>query len=472
MTKKTYKPTKLYTTASLLKQYKRVFSEEQFYFINLIIKKAEEADDDGYVALSAQHLTKQLGESVRKRVVQPLIDKGVVEVFTSKEGKESYAQGTRSKRYRLKGKYAEEVRKEQLSFYTAAKDSNLSRRLFKFRAEDRNKAISSRESFRKQYEMMCRLEFDSERAYEMDERFSMRGYREKNKPFTKMTKLNFQSNMEVLSQLSYGDFHFSFNGVRLSTCITSAMREARKCLMDDKGNQMVELDIRSSQPLFLCKALYYYHVDGLNKNYVQRLDDKHFADHPYIEKEFVSEYSDTRAFINEVVYGDIYKRLFHDYNLEEPEWEKTDMEGIEQKSYSVAGTIPLKDTDRGGFKKMWNRDIMFNYHTRKQVPKVYKVFKEDFPSVAHFLEIAIGENPNAYKRSRPFALMLQNYESFFVHHIALEDLLRAFPERLFYTVHDSIGVPEDILDEAQEIMQESLKGHLGIKGNAQLVSPD
>ena len=60
------------------------------------------------------------------------------------------------------------------------------------------------------------------------------------------------------------------------------MREARKCLMDDKGNQMVELDIRSSQPLFLCKALYYYHVDGLNKNYVQRLDDKHFADHACI----------------------------------------------------------------------------------------------------------------------------------------------------------------------------------------------
>ena len=91
------------------------------------------------------------------------------------------------------------MRKEQLSFYTAAKDSNLSRRLFKFRAENRNKAISSRESFRKQYEMMCRLEFDSERAYEMDERFSMRGYREKNKPFTKMTKLKFQSNIEVLS---------------------------------------------------------------------------------------------------------------------------------------------------------------------------------------------------------------------------------------------------------------------------------
>ena len=147
------------------------------------------------------------------------------------------------------------------------------------------------------------------------------------------------------------------------------------------------------------------------------------------------------------------------------------MEGIEQKSYSVAGTIPLKDTDRGEFKKIWNRDIMFNY-TRKQIPKVYKVFKDDFPSVAHFLEIAIGEKPNVYKRSRPFALMLQNYESYFVHHNALDDHFRAFPERLFYTVHDSIGVPEDIVDEAQEIMQESLKGHLGIKGNAQLVSPD
>jgi len=50
------------------------------------------------------------------------------------------------------------------------------------------------------------------------------------------------------------------------------------------------------------------------------------------------------------------------------------------------------------------------------------------------------------------------------------DLLEAqFPNRTFYVVHDSIGIPEDIVEDAQKLLNEALGRHLGLASGLGLI---
>lgn len=76
------------------------------------------------------------------------------------------------------------------------------------------------------------------------------------------------------------------------------------------------------------------------------------------------------------------------------------------------------------------------------------------------------------RRSADLAEVTQSYESYFFHRFGLDALTSAFPDREFYVVHDSIGVPEDIADECQQILNKALKRHLGIPAGLNLISLD
>lgn len=50
----------------------------------------------------------------------------------------------------------------------------------------------------------------------------------------------------------------------------------------------------------------------------------------------------------------------------------------------------------------------------------------------------------------------------FFHRYGLDAITSAFPDREFYVVHDSIGVPADIAEDCGVHLNRSLKQHLGI----------
>ena len=80
--------------------------------------------------------------------------------------------------------------------------------------------------------------------------------RRKNGRYTKGTVFRVESDMLALSKLSEGSFEFSSAGGRVSTAVANTVSEFRCCLMDQEGNHYREIDLKSSQFLFLLKALY------------------------------------------------------------------------------------------------------------------------------------------------------------------------------------------------------------------------
>ena len=76
------------------------------------------------------------------------------------------------------------------------------------------------------------------------------------------------------------------------------------------------------------------------------------------------------------------------------------------------------------------------------------------------------------KKSADLAKITQAYESYFFHTVGLDELVKAYPSREFYLVHDSVGAPEDIAEECQQILNEALERHLGIPAGLNLISVD
>ena len=192
----------------------------------------------------------------RERQIQQLIDLGLVEMQPTTSSKESYLVGKRGKGYRLNDSLRIAVLSENIIAYWSAQGSTLSRRLKRLWIEFREEALQGLPLLRREYDWLKKLAFDTDRSEDYKVQFEATGTRG-SKPFTKRSSVRLDSDVFALSRLHEGDFLFTFNGSRLTTAVTGAMREMRKCLLDSRGECMVELDLRSSQIVSLCKALCY-----------------------------------------------------------------------------------------------------------------------------------------------------------------------------------------------------------------------
>ena len=143
-------------------------------------------------------------------------------------------------------------------------------------------------------------------------------------------------------------------------------------------------------------------------------------------------------------------------------------ENLTVKTTIVASNKPMT-VNRGDFKTSVMKDILFNYYTRKStIPTIAKAFNESYPSVTQFLELLTSESTSK-ERSRDLARLVQKYEAHFFHFIALDLLEAQFPNRTFYVVHDSIGIPEDIVEDAQVLLNEAIAKHFGLPSDLGLI---
>ena len=118
------------------------------------------------------------------------------------------------------------------------------------------------------------------------------------------------------------------------------------------------------------------------------------------------------------------------------------------------------------------KQLLFNYYTRKQnIPTIAKAFSESYPSIERFL-MSIADESQSHRRSTDLANVTQSYEGYFFHKLALDRLQEAFTGRDFYTVHDCIGVPEDIAEEAGILLNKALESHLGINAGIEMIRWD
>ena len=444
------------------------YSDSQLYFINLLVKRILYGSESpkSFYPLSITLLAKQLGSKPRERHIQDLINRNVVQVLLNDLGNETYVPKTKSKSYRLNLDLIEEVLRHDLKTYRTSPKSLLAKRLIQLRTANYRDAIKCDPRLKREFNWLRQLTFNKDKAFALQEQFELTG-RRGDKPYTRASALRLESDISLLSQMGTGDISFSYNGIRLSTAVTGAMRQMRQCLEDSHGNAFLELDMRSSQVVFLCKALVHY--------YTESQDDTRTVEHLWTFFDKSVDLSNTEgilptdaiAFINHVIYGDIYNELYMLATVYSEEW--THQEPFAPfKTYVATSTqqmaIPRKD-----FKQAVMKEVLFNYYTRSSnIPTLAKAFNESYYHVTKFLEL-LTEESTSKERSRDLARLVQKYEAHFFHFIALDLLETHFPSRAFYVVHDGIGIPEDLLEEATVILNEAIGGYLGLSANLGLI---
>ena len=464
---KVYPPVRLAVPKGVVSK-KYSLSDDQFYFLHILTREIQKSDSqkekDDYVRLSIKLLEKQVGRNAKESVIDPLVDLKLVQIQTSKErGTEVYSAGNFSKGYRLTDQHRKSVIEDKLELVYIMGTTTLARRLFKLRIKRREEALQEYPYLQREYNWIRQLRFDTDKAMELHEGFLSKGRRDKGN-YTKGTVFRVESDMLVLSKLSEGSFEFSSAGARVSTAVANTVSEFRCCLMDQEGNHYREIDLKSSQFLFLLKALYlrvkYQVADSLTNSLLEYAHES-----VSLEDEVFGTHTDLRQFCNVVLFDDVYLWSLIDSNLEmtqEEIWDPKLEANIKVKSSTPITRPNVSREERSDFKYDLLKYILYNYHTMRVDVKLSAAFRANFPSVLSFLEQCTIESARVRKSSET-ALLLQSYEACFVHQFALDRLQQAFPDRLFYTVHDSFGVPEDIVDECFDIIAKAVGDHLGIK---------
>ena len=461
---------KMIIPSLIYSEYGSELSESQYYFIHLLVRKTLDTTKPlhAYHPLKITYLVNQLGSKPRERHIQQLIDLEIVAVQVNADGKETYEKGTRAKAYKLTERYLKDIEKDKLKGYYSKEGAPLAKRLKKFRLNQRISSIDTYPLLEREYNWLKQLRFNEKKARDFQEDFKQSGVRG-DKPYTKHARLRLESDISVLSQLGSGDFTFNYNGSRLTTSVCNAMRQMRECLMDSRGNYFIELDLRSSQIVFLCKALVVAHDNDITVNIKYHLE-KFIEDDIDITTDSVGTHSDTGMFIKHVLHGDIYRELqINDYEYKE-QWDSIDKETASKSM--VTPSNKSYDVSRSDYKKIVLKQLLFNYYTREKViPRIAKAFSENYPSVEFFLK-SIADESFSSRKSKDIANITQSYEGYFFHKIALDSLQEAFTDREFYTVHDCIGVPEDIVEEALELLNKTLEIHLGISSELGMIRKD
>ena len=232
-------------------------------------------------------------------------------------------------------------------------------------------------------------------------------------------------------------------------------------MVDDNNQPYVEIDLRSSQAVFLCKviAIALKHklftlrinepavaVDNLIECIIPLLDEPAMV---YEEGVFPSDF---RAFVSAVFLDDIYEDASPE-NLAQTA-SKELLEDIEHTgSYSrVSGMKNLVGEERDKAKKKFFKEIFFNYFIRENrgqtVGSTYlKSFYRSYPTVAEFCRICAAQSDEK-KKSRDLALLLQQTESKFFHEMVASAIKKDFN---YFIVHDAIYVPEEFKDYVLEV---------------------
>ncbi len=460
----------MYVPRSYFEQYKSVHTDEQFYFVHLLCKRILEnkVKHFEFQSLKIEYLSRQLGSMPRERQIQKLIDEEVVEVRSSTTSGESYRTGSRSKAYRLTDTYRSEIIQDILIGYWAEKGSTLSRRLNRNRKRICELGIAAYPILTREFGWLKKIKFDTNRADSLQEKFETTGKRGL-KTYNRYSAIRFEIDKHALSHLHLGDFYFNYNGVRLTTPVTNTMKELRGCLKDEFGNYFIEVDLRSSQLVFLCKAVQVCIDNKITSDYYKHLNEYVRANiNVGISAE--NRHDDIGAFIRHVITGDFYKELYQLEQLYQRTW-KNENTYLQSKSSFITDRKEFKAI-RSQFKEAVLKEIIFNYHTRKKnVPSLVDAFGESYPQTLSLIK-GLAQESNGRKKSANLARITQSYEAFFFHEYALNLLEEKFPQRTFYVVHDSIGIPGDIITEGSILLNKALYSHLQISEDFNLLKFD
>ena len=235
--------------------------------------------------------------------------------------------------------------------------------------------------------------------------------------------------------------------------------EYRKAVVDEQGEPYVEVDLRSSQAVFLCKVIavalkhrlitYEFGkqataTDNLIEQIIPLLDE------PINVLEEGVYPPDFRAFVSAVFLDDIYEDASPE-NISQNASVQVGEDVYEVGGYArVSGTKTLVGEARKEAKEQFFKDIFFNYYNKENYGvkgqlSISSEYLEDFAktyyTVYEFCRICALQSKEGKKKSRDLALLLQQTESEFFHEL-LPAVLKELEPFNYFVVHDAVYVPQ------------------------------
>ena len=235
-------------------------------------------------------------------------------------------------------------------------------------------------------------------------------------------------------------------------------REYRKAVVDEQGQPYVEVDLRSSQAVFLCKVIAVALKKRLitfefgeqataSDNLIEQIIP--LLDEPINVLEQGIYPSDFTAFVRAVFLDDIYEDA-SPKNISQSASVQIGEDIYEVGGYTrVSGAKTLVGEARDEAKRQFFKDIFFNYYNKENYGvagqlSISTEYLEDFAktyyTVYEFCRLCALQSKEGKKKSRDLALLLQQTESRFFHEL-LPSALRGIEPFNYFVVHDALYAP-------------------------------
>jgi len=446
----------------LLGDLREPATQKQAHFISLLTHRIVSNYPDGDWRLpkqiSRKYLCHHYTTNYSKTVIEPLIASGWVTKY------DKFSVGKFAKSYGL----SDELRQEVLAGRTTnvlLRKNTLIRAIINWRHESQQRQFAKYPFLVDEAKMLLNLNIDEDiLSSELKKRIRKIRASSKYKDKGLVIKQAIAAKQRLL-QMSNASFidevRIRYVSGRVYHPLVNCPKEFRKAVVDDEKCSWVEVDLRSSQAVFLCKLISMALTKGLftclpttnefqlrepNKleGYLS-LQNRRYNTEPF-PNDFIQFYTD-------VFYGDIYKIASKRGLQKSGNVSMHSEAGIAYPSVSEIEGYRQSRSQRNKDKRHFFKHIFFNKYksensTSKKLGSEYiGLFKNRYPTVFHFCRELARLSPHPEKKSRELALLLQRTESNFFHLQVSQEFLMRFgiPH---YVVHDAIYLPNESLTEA------------------------
>ena len=429
---------------------------------HITTQKEDEVDYNphSYKPLDSRILIDILSTSYPKHI-EKLKNEKLIEVELSKDGEESYDSVTgKAKRYRLCEKYREEIlldRIEKVELTNNTLIQNINESLLKKASEVYEKHTWVREEL----SALDHLSFDIEGA----NKFYREAYEAKElsgKELTQKKLFNLDADIYSLSQMFSKDkrlTRISIKNGRLFHPLTYCKRELRQFVKTPEGTSVVEIDLKSAQFFFLCQAKAIASKYSYKENLLEGLL-KHIEE-PITLRSHLAKGTAFGVFMEAVIEFDIYTEMSRikvstNYELRADEKDqkhvrdKVKLEFIKRVLYGYHSSYP-KDLYKG--KPTHELSLLENFYER------YGPVMDFIKKIAD--ECTRRKENGSYSKSGCLAIILQNLEGFFFHHVVRERLEKELGDFGYFIVHDALYVDPNYEARVRELLVDITTKHFG-----------
>ena len=407
-----------------------------------------------------------------KQVVFPLRTDGVIEVNDSYSTDLNFC-----KEYGFNKDIIQEIIREEYTEVYITKNT-LINRINEWQRETLSRQIKQYRFIESEADMLLHLNIDTSALEQLYEQ-RVADIKQSNKKNKKLAITNATRHKEEILQLTEAkdllDARVRYISGRVYHSFVNCPKEFRKAVVDDEGQPYVEVDLRSSQAVFLCKVIA---VALKHKLITFKVGKKAIAadnlieqiipllDQPINVLEDGVYSSDFRAFVRAVFFDDIYEDANPENISQNAYMQVGDEVYLVHNSARVSGSKTLVGEQRDEAKRLFFKEIFFNYFNKENYgiqgqlsisSEYLGDFKKTYYTVYEFCRICALQSKQREKKSRDLALLLQQTESKFFHEL-LPAVLTELEPFNYFVVHDAIYVPqkhkEAVIDACNKLSAE------------------